>query len=135
VREKVPKSPSLDECMKNVKQHCGKFAADEEMEVENNPTIPLVDPISSCRIAVPARFQACDGLRCFDMDTFLQMAQRSRKWLCPHCLAEGHPETIIIDTFLLSILRQLDREGRSDAIEIEIKEDASWRPITVRALR
>ncbi len=37
-------------------------------------------------LQVPARFHDASGLQCFDLDTFLSMVERSRKWQDPTTL-------------------------------------------------
>jgi hypothetical protein len=56
---------------------------DEDLEITHT-RLSLKCPLSGTRISTPARFVDVSGLNCFDLDTFLLTAQRSRKWQCPH---------------------------------------------------
>jgi hypothetical protein len=49
-----------------------------------NTVISLRCPLSGVRMVTPARFAGVRGLAAFDLDTFLAMAERTRKWQCPH---------------------------------------------------
>lgn len=49
-----------------------------------NSGVSLKDPLTGSRMHVPARFRNTPGLVTFDLDAFLSMAERTRKWQCPH---------------------------------------------------
>jgi len=53
------------------------------------------------------RFQPVSGLAAFDLDTFLAMAQRSRKWQCPTSGFNGTVHDVQVDAFTDRILAQL----------------------------
>lgn len=36
------------------------------------------------RVAIPARFRGSDSHKAFDLEQFLELAQKTRKWLCPN---------------------------------------------------
>lgn len=46
--------------------------------------LSLKDPLTGSRIVTAARFLDTRGLVSFDLDAFLQTAERTRKWQCPH---------------------------------------------------
>jgi hypothetical protein len=56
---------------------------DDDIEVSHT-RVPLRCTLSGVRMNTPARFADVPGLSCFDLDTFLSMASRSRKWQCPN---------------------------------------------------
>lgn len=51
-----------------------------------NIVVSLKDPMSGARMSVPARFTDTAGTApsAFDLDTYLDMVHRSKKWLDPH---------------------------------------------------
>ena len=59
---------------------------DEEVEIETvNTVVSLRCPLTGSRIKTPARFSdVAKGLVCFDLEAFLSVAERTRKWQCPH---------------------------------------------------
>jgi hypothetical protein len=69
--------------------------------------ISLRDPVSGTRVTTAARFQGTNGLVAFDLDTFLNMAKRSRKWQCPHSMRHSRIQELQIDTFVSQILHSL----------------------------
>ena len=44
------------------------------------------------------------GLGCFDLDTYLTMAERSRKWQCPHSMRNMSILELHIDTYVSRLL-------------------------------
>lgn len=66
--------------------------------------ISLRDPLSGQRMARPARFIGTGSLVGFDLDTFLMVAQRSRKWQCPHSMRHARVQDLQIDTYLSIVL-------------------------------
>nr|WDV57328.1 SIZ1c [Ipomoea batatas] len=83
-------------------------------------------PMSGSRIKVAGRFKPCVHKGCFDLEVFVEMNQRTRKWQCPHCLKNYSLEHIIIDPYLNRITSKL-RNCEEDVAEIEVKPDGSWR--------
>lgn len=69
--------------------------------------VSLRDPLSGTRIVKPARFLGTDALVSFDLDTFLNMAKRSRKWQCPHSMRHSRVQDLQADTFMTHILSRL----------------------------
>ena len=45
--------------------------------------VSLRCPMTGSRVVRAGRFQGIDALAGFDMDAFLSMAARTRKWQCP----------------------------------------------------
>ncbi|KAL3530601.1 hypothetical protein ACH5RR_009923 [Cinchona calisaya] len=83
-------------------------------------------PMSGSRMKVAGRFKPCVHMGCFDLEVFVEMNMRSRKWQCPICLKNYSLENIIIDPYFNRITSQLQRFGE-DVNEIEVKPDGSWR--------
>jgi len=51
------------------------------------------------------RFVGVPGLSCFDLDTFLAMTERSRKWQCPHSMRNTTIRELHADTFVSRLLK------------------------------
>lgn len=51
--------------------------------------------------------QASGGLVAFDLDTFLDLAARTRKWQCPHSMQPGAVQDLVVDGFVQSVLASL----------------------------
>ncbi|XP_009601717.1 E3 SUMO-protein ligase SIZ1-like isoform X2 [Nicotiana tomentosiformis] len=83
-------------------------------------------PMSGSRMKVAGRFKPCVHMGCFDLEVFVEMNQRSRKWQCPICLKNYSLEHVIIDPYFNQITSQLRTCGE-EVTEIEVKPDGSWR--------
>ncbi|KAL0460228.1 UNVERIFIED_CONTAM: E3 SUMO-protein ligase SIZ1 [Sesamum latifolium] len=81
-------------------------------------------PMSGLRMKVAGRFKHCAHMGCFDLEVFVEMNQRSRKWQCPICLKNYSLEKIIIDPYFNRIT---SKNCGEDVAEIEVKPDGSWR--------
>lgn len=101
--------------------------SDSDLEVvADSFTVNLRCPMSGSRIKVAGRFEHCAHMGCFDLDTFVELNQRSRKWQCPICLKNYALENIIIDPYFNRITSMMRNCGE-DVTEIQIKPDGSWR--------
>ncbi|CDP07144.1 unnamed protein product [Coffea canephora] len=83
-------------------------------------------PMSGSRMKVAGRFKPCVHMGCFDLEVFVEMNMRSRKWQCPICLKNYCLENIIIDPYFNRITSKLRSYGE-EVNEIEVKPDGSWR--------
>ncbi|XP_075635931.1 E3 SUMO-protein ligase SIZ1 isoform X1 [Castanea sativa] len=83
-------------------------------------------PMSGSRMKVAGRFKPCVHMGCFDLEVFVELNQRSRKWQCPICLKNYALENIIIDPYFNRVA-SLMRGCGEDVTEIEVKPDGSWR--------
>jgi len=102
--------------------HCG---ADEEVKATTS-VMSLKCPFSSTRITTPGRLLNVDALECvFDLNAFLTMVEKTRKWACPHTLQSSSIHHLAKDVWLEAILRQLSRFPGID--EIEVNVEAKWR--------
>ena len=79
---------------------------DDELSV-GSTIMSLRDPLSGSRVVTPARFQGTNGLLAFDLDTFLGMVKRTRKWQCPHSMRHTRVQELQKDTFVSHILQGL----------------------------
>ncbi|XP_071711972.1 E3 SUMO-protein ligase SIZ1-like [Rutidosis leptorrhynchoides] len=101
--------------------------SDSDLEVVSD-SIPvnLRCPMSGSRMKIAGRFKPCVHMGCFDLEVFVQMNQRSRKWQCPICLKNYALENVIIDPYFTRITTKMRNCGE-DITEIEVKPDGSWR--------
>ncbi|XWS71319.1 hypothetical protein CRYUN_Cryun03dG0128000 [Craigia yunnanensis] len=83
-------------------------------------------PMSGSRMKVAGRFKPCVHMGCFDLEVFVELNQRSRKWQCPICLKNYSLECVIIDPYFNRITSKMRNCGE-DITEIEVKPDGSWR--------
>ncbi|GAV62069.1 SAP domain-containing protein/zf-MIZ domain-containing protein [Cephalotus follicularis] len=83
-------------------------------------------PMSGSRMKVAGRFKPCVHMGCFDLEVFVELNQRSRKWQCPVCLKNYSLEHVIIDPYFNRITSKMRYCGE-DLTEIELKPDGSWR--------
>ncbi|EOY18581.1 DNA-binding protein with MIZ/SP-RING zinc finger, putative isoform 2 [Theobroma cacao] len=100
--------------------------SDSDLEViADTITVNLRCPMSGSRIKVAGRFKPCVHMGCFDLETFVELNQRSRKWQCPICLKNYSLEDIIIDPYFNRITTMMLHCGE-DVTDIEVKPDGSW---------
>ncbi|XVF69393.1 hypothetical protein PTKIN_Ptkin11bG0078400 [Pterospermum kingtungense] len=83
-------------------------------------------PMSGSRMKVAGRFKPCVHMGCFDLEVFVELNQRSRKWQCPVCLKNYSLENVIIDPYFNRVTSKMRNCGE-DITEIEVKPDGSWR--------
>ncbi|CAA7406269.1 unnamed protein product [Spirodela intermedia] len=101
--------------------------SDSDLEViSDSVTVNLLCPMSGSMMKIAARFKPCVHIGCFDLETFVELSQRSRKWQCPICLKNCSVENLIIDPYFNRIIRLLQSCGR-DVSEVDVKPDGSWR--------
>ncbi|XWS28426.1 hypothetical protein CRYUN_Cryun25bG0067800 [Craigia yunnanensis] len=101
--------------------------SDSELEVVADFfVVNLRCPMSGSRIKVAGRFKPCVHMGCFDLEVFVELNQRSRKWQCPVCLKNYSLENVIIDPYFNRITSKMRNCGE-DITEIEVKPDGSWR--------
>ncbi|KAJ4725993.1 E3 SUMO-protein ligase SIZ1 [Melia azedarach] len=101
--------------------------SDSDLEVvADSFGVNLRCPMSGSRLKVAGRFKPCAHMGCFDLEVFVELNQRSRKWQCPICLKNYSLENIIIDPYFNRITSKMRNCGE-DITEIEVKPDGSWR--------
>ncbi|KAH7276482.1 hypothetical protein KP509_39G008900 [Ceratopteris richardii] len=102
--------------------------SDSDLEVISECVfVNLRCPMSGSRMRIAGRFKPCIHMGCFDLHTFVELNQRTRKWQCPICLTNYSLEELIIDPFLTGVLKAMKNYGE-DVVEVEMKPDGSWRP-------
>ncbi|XP_074571337.1 E3 SUMO-protein ligase SIZ1-like isoform X2 [Curcuma longa] len=135
VRSLVPKEEdgeSFETALARVCRCIGGGAATDDAEdsdvevVADCVTVNLRCPMSGSRIRTAGRFKPCMHMGCFDLEAFVELNQRSRKWQCPICLQNYSLENIIVDPFFNRITSLLQNCGE-DVTEIDVKPDGSWR--------
>ncbi|KAK2380351.1 E3 SUMO-protein ligase SIZ1 [Trifolium repens] len=101
--------------------------SDSDLEVVSDTfSINLRCPMSGSRMKIAGRFKPCIHMGCFDLEVFVEMNQRSRKWQCPICLKNYALENIIIDPYFNRITSKMINCSE-DVTEVEVKPDGSWR--------
>ncbi|CAH8362314.1 unnamed protein product [Eruca vesicaria subsp. sativa] len=83
-------------------------------------------PMSGSRIKVAGRFLPCVHMGGFDLEVFVELNQRSRKWQCPICLKNYSVEHVIVDPYFNRITSKM-KHCDEEVTEIEVKPDGSWR--------
>jgi len=115
-----------------------KEETDTDIIIKDSLILSLRCPISGMICKTPARTRQCLSLAVFDLDTFIELNAKVRKWTCPHCGVTGRPHDIIIDGYLarvLGVLRARERQTRENATErIEIESSGRWRPVMTNPL-
>jgi hypothetical protein len=109
--------------------------SDDDLIVQDNAVLSLRCPVSGLVCATPARTRGCRGLAVFDLNTYLELNAKVRKWTCPHCGVSGRPQDIVIDGFLTRVLgvlraREKARGGvdTTDVSRVEVEPSGRWRP-------
>ncbi|KAL6905787.1 hypothetical protein ACP4OV_003388 [Aristida adscensionis] len=101
--------------------------SDSDLEVvADSVSVNLRCPMTASRIRIAGRFKPCAHMGCFDLEAFIEMNQRSRKWQCPICLKNYSLDSIIIDPYFNRITSLIQGFG-NDTSEIDVKPDGSWR--------
>lgn len=125
----------LEEALARVRRCIGGGASlgnsedgDSDLEVvSDSVTVNLRCPMSGSRIRVAGRFKPCEHMGCFDLQSFIELTQHTRKWQCPICLKNYSLENIVIDQYF-SHISSVMKNYPEDVCEVEVKPDASWRP-------
>jgi hypothetical protein len=79
---------------------------DEGLEISAT-ILSLRDPNTSTRVVTPARFLGVGGIVAFDLDTYLEVVKKSRKWLCPFSTKPFSIRELQLDGFLGPVLAAL----------------------------
>ncbi|PIN16419.1 hypothetical protein CDL12_10929 [Handroanthus impetiginosus] len=123
----------FEEALARVRRCVGGGAATENADSDSDIEVvadfipvSLRCPNSGLRMKVAGRFKPCAHMGCFDLEVFVEMNQRSRKWQCPICLKNYSWEKLIIDPYFNRITTMMLDSG-DDVADIEVKPDGSWR--------
>lgn len=101
--------------------------SDSDLEVvADSVTVNLRCPMSGSRMRIAGRFKPCPHMGCFDLEAFVELNQRSRKWQCPICLMNYSVENVIIDPYFNRITSMM-LKCNEDVTEVDIKPDGCWR--------
>uniref|UniRef100_J3NAL5 SP-RING-type domain-containing protein n=1 Tax=Oryza brachyantha TaxID=4533 RepID=J3NAL5_ORYBR len=126
----VPKEEdgeNFDKALARVRREADTADNDSDIEVvADSVSVNLRCPITGSRIKTAGRFKPCVHMGCFDLEAFVELNQRSRKWQCPICLKNYSLDNIIIDPYFNRITSLIQSYG-DDVLEIDVKPDGSWR--------
>ncbi|WVZ88847.1 hypothetical protein U9M48_035315 [Paspalum notatum var. saurae] len=129
----VPKEQALARVHRCVGGGAETNNADSDSDIEvvaDSVSVNLRCPVSTLmtasRIQIAGRFKPCAHKGCFDLEAFIEINHRLRKWQCPICLKNYSLENIIIDPYFNRIT-SLIKSCRDDTSEIDIKPNGSWR--------
>jgi hypothetical protein len=99
-------------------------AGDEDEDAEIMVTeldVSLKDPLSCARIKTPARGHDCQHFTCFDLETYLQYANRYGSWKCQLCSKELNPREIKVCQRFQELLSKTDSETESCKLNAEFE--------------
>ncbi|KAL9255988.1 E3 SUMO-protein ligase SIZ1-like protein, partial [Drosera capensis] len=82
--------------------------------------------MSGSRMRTAGRFKSCAHIGCFDLETFVKLNERSRKWQCPICIKNYSLEDLIIDPYFNRVVTMMQNVGE-EITEIDVKPDGCWR--------
>lgn len=125
VKEMMLPVESVEEAVARVK----KLMHDDEFSIAFQ-VVSLIDPWSGQRMTTPARFTDASGLQAFDLDSFLSLAQRNRKWQDPMTLKNSTVRRLQVDSYIKKVLACLSAAGGAclEVREIVISDEGKWRP-------
>ena len=96
-------------------------------ENEGYRSLDLRCPVGLSRIRIPVRGVKCNHIRCFDLASYVSVNRSTSnlnlRWLCPICNTYVPPKDLLIDSYVLSILK-ITAPQVSEVLVSE--KDASW---------
>ncbi|CAD7700592.1 unnamed protein product, partial [Ostreobium quekettii] len=111
--------------VRQVKQ--GSVEDDDNLVLMSAVVVSLKCPLSAMRIATPARFSNVGQVEAvFDLDSFLSVAERTRKWACPQTMRGSCVQALQRDVYLDRVLQCLALAP--DVSEVEVSPEGRWRP-------
>lgn len=99
---------------------------DDDSILIAHQVMSLKDPITNTRMTIPARFVDASELQPFDLDTFLSLAQSSRKWQDPMTLKNSTIRSLQVDGYAKRVLEYV--KGYPQVSAVEIDDQGRWRP-------
>ena len=108
---------------------------DPDIEVvQSQKVLDLTDPFTARIFKFPVRGIDCQHNQCFDRDTFLQTrtgkavgeACDPDQFRCPICGNDCRPESMVLDSFFMSVRMVLKERQRLDARAIILHESGEW---------
>lgn len=95
---------------------------DDDVVVETEAfPFSLLDPLTLTRLRVPVRARSCEHVRCFDLESFLEMYSSSEEKPCPVCGKDIDPRDLVKDFYVGRILRETSEEE-----EVEMQPSGAW---------
>ncbi|CAF0821072.1 unnamed protein product [Brachionus calyciflorus] len=111
-----PKETTLKLIEELLKNNC------TDIEIETKKIkISLKCPLTQLKIKIPSKGKNCTHIQCFDLETYIELNEKSGRWCCPICDKISCYQNLLIDNFLVDIL-----EKAKDLDEIEINEKGDW---------
>jgi len=84
--------------------------------------VPLKDPLSLCRIQMPAKGKKCVHKACFDLVGFLEFGKSSKTYNCPRCDKPTPFNDLLVDPLMQRILKEVGENVE----KVLVKEDGSF---------
>lgn len=98
----------------------------QDQEIQTiNEIIPIKDPLSQVKIAVPARSSKCVHTQCFEASTFYALNRLKPKWECPICYIVMQPHDLFVDGYMHEVIKNTSEDCES----VELKPDGSWEEV------
>eukprot|EP00475_Leptophrys_vorax_P030878 TRINITY_DN4659_c0_g1_i3.p2 TRINITY_DN4659_c0_g1~~TRINITY_DN4659_c0_g1_i3.p2 ORF type:complete len:169 (-),score=56.98 TRINITY_DN4659_c0_g1_i3:47-553(-) len=101
--------------------HSKEDEDDEEEIQEVTSAVSLVCPLMIDKIIVPAKGIKCRHPNCFDLRTFLSLAEQSYNWQCPICIQPLPEPQLQVDPRMEAIIKL----SPEDVEEVRIMPDGS----------
>lgn len=141
-----------DETLKKIKSRMAATHDDDSVSVVvKDLSIDLADPFSRVMYKIPARGAHCTHMECFDLEIWLETRPSKTlkcahsafvpctcnesepsvadKWKCPICDQDARPYSLRIDTFLLNVRKQLEKENKLNTKSILVAADGTWQAV------
>lgn len=126
-----------EEILDSIKTGLSRSTDDDDIAiVDSTVTITLVDPYTTCKPCdIPVRGRWCLHRDCFDLDIFLNTRPRRQphspsvvdEWKCPRCRNDARPQNLVVDGFLMQVIKELSALGLSDTRAIIVDSDGNWK--------
>eukprot|EP00029_Vermamoeba_vermiformis_P007703 TRINITY_DN3408_c0_g1_i1.p1 TRINITY_DN3408_c0_g1~~TRINITY_DN3408_c0_g1_i1.p1 ORF type:complete len:629 (+),score=50.58 TRINITY_DN3408_c0_g1_i1:41-1927(+) len=81
-------------------------------------------PLSLMRIELPIKGKDCKHIQCFDANSYLQINKNHPKFDCPVCNKKVYFSTLIVDSYFLKILGEV--QSQPDVDEVLILPDGTY---------
>ncbi|KIR52895.1 E3 SUMO-protein ligase PIAS1 [Cryptococcus gattii Ru294] len=78
---------------------------DDDDIVAGTASMSLKDPLSYMRMTRPIRSSKCGHIQCFDATWWIESNAVHPQWLCPHCSKELRFDDLIVDGYVMDILK------------------------------
>ncbi|KAI8622006.1 hypothetical protein BC830DRAFT_1224163 [Chytriomyces sp. MP71] len=101
-----------------------KASADDDICLTEEH-VSLKDPVTRCRINVPARSRQCRHPQCFDLEYYLQLNQTHPTWSCPVCSKMAPINEVFVDGYFIELLAAATSDLELESAEIA--PDGTWR--------